>query len=173
MISLSPRLWTLPALIPLLRYLQSTRETVNPTSLSNTALASWACTRDISSSRGFEKESMIALFVISRNTARLTGTSGFNNSCRCHEIASPSRSSSVARRICVQFFDKFCSLCSTLSFPSGTAYIGLKLLSTSILIDATVKLSSGIIALDLYLSLCFNSELDAMSRICPAQETTL
>ena len=34
---------------------------------------------------------------ISWNTIRFTGTFGFRYSSRCHEIASPSRSSSVAR----------------------------------------------------------------------------
>ena len=41
--------------------------------------------------------SSMASRVISWNTIRFTGTLGFSTSSTCHEIASPSRSSSVAR----------------------------------------------------------------------------
>ncbi len=47
--------------------------------------------------RGASTASAIAWGVISWNTIRLTGTFGFSSSRRCHAMASPSRSSSVAR----------------------------------------------------------------------------
>jgi len=51
----------------------------------------------MSRSRQFSIASEIASLVISWNTMRFTGTVGLSTSRRCHEIASPSRSSSVAR----------------------------------------------------------------------------
>ena len=59
---------------------------------------SWASTRELSSSRVSSSASRIFVLVISWNTMRLTGTVGFSTSSRCHEMASPSRSSSVASR---------------------------------------------------------------------------
>ena len=48
-------------------------------------------------SRVFSWARAIASFVISWNTMRFTGTLGLSSSRRCHAMASPSRSSSVAR----------------------------------------------------------------------------
>ena len=48
-------------------------------------------------SRGLATERAIASRVISWKTIRLTGTFGFSSSSRCQAMASPSRSSSVAR----------------------------------------------------------------------------
>jgi hypothetical protein len=48
-------------------------------------------------SRGLSTAALIACGVISWNTIRRTGTFGFSSSRRCQAIASPSRSSSVAR----------------------------------------------------------------------------
>ena len=59
---------------------------------------SWASTRSTSMSRGFATASRMADLVISWNTMRLTGTFGFSSSLRCHAMASPSRSPSVASR---------------------------------------------------------------------------
>ena len=42
-------------------------------------------------------DALMASRVISWNTIRLTGTLGLSTSSRCHEMLSPSRSSSVAR----------------------------------------------------------------------------
>ena len=49
-------------------------------------------------SRGLSTAALIACGVISWNTIRRTGTLGFSSSSRCHAMASPSRSSSVARK---------------------------------------------------------------------------
>jgi hypothetical protein len=48
-------------------------------------------------SRGLSTAALIAWGVISWNTIRRTGTFGLSSSNRCQAIASPSRSSSVAR----------------------------------------------------------------------------
>ena len=58
---------------------------------------SWASTSGMLSSRIESFACSIASFVISWNTIRLTGTFGCSTSSRCHAMASPSRSSSVAR----------------------------------------------------------------------------
>ena len=47
--------------------------------------------------RGLATAASMALLVISWNTMRFTGTFGFRYSSRCQLMASPSRSSSVAR----------------------------------------------------------------------------
>ena len=60
--------------------------------------ASWASTRSRSISRGLATAAWIAGWVISWKTIRLTGTLGLSVSTRCQAIASPSRSSSVARK---------------------------------------------------------------------------
>ena len=48
-------------------------------------------------SRVADSARVMASRVISWNTMRLTGTVGCSSSSRCHAMASPSRSSSVAR----------------------------------------------------------------------------
>ena len=61
--------------------------------------ASWASTRRRSISRGSSMARWIASGVISWKTIRRTGIpdGGFSTSSRCQAMASPSRSSSVAR----------------------------------------------------------------------------
>ncbi|CAM5664282.1 hypothetical protein SGRIM128S_03142 [Streptomyces griseomycini] len=59
---------------------------------------SWASTSFWLSSRGLATASRIASLVISWKTIRLTGIFGLSTSCRCQAMASPSRSSSVARK---------------------------------------------------------------------------
>ena len=59
---------------------------------------SWASTSFWLSSRGLATAAWIAALVISWKTIRLTGTLGFSTSWRCQAMASPSRSSSVARK---------------------------------------------------------------------------
>jgi hypothetical protein len=49
-------------------------------------------------SRVLSRARSMASLVISWNTIRLTGTLGFSTWSRCHAMASPSRSSSVARK---------------------------------------------------------------------------
>ena len=58
---------------------------------------SWASTSGMSRSRHSRTARSMAGSVISWNTIRLTGTRGLRISRRCQEMASPSRSSSVAR----------------------------------------------------------------------------
>ncbi len=59
---------------------------------------SWASTSFWLSWRGLATASRIASLVISWNTIRLTGIFGLSTSWRCQAMASPSRSSSVARK---------------------------------------------------------------------------
>ncbi len=59
---------------------------------------SWASTMRWLSSRGLATAARIASLVISWKTIRWTGTLGRRTSWRCHAMASPSRSSSVARK---------------------------------------------------------------------------
>ena len=59
---------------------------------------SWASTRRLFSSRGLATAARIASLVISWKTIRWTGTLGLSTSWRCQAMASPSRSSSVARK---------------------------------------------------------------------------
>ena len=69
-----------------------------PTKRSSTRRACCASTRFMSMERGFSSAALTAFSVISLNTMRdiLEGSS-FSTSARCQEIASPSRSGSVAR----------------------------------------------------------------------------
>ncbi|CAM5713044.1 hypothetical protein SANTM175S_02421 [Streptomyces antimycoticus] len=59
---------------------------------------SWASTRRWFSSRGSAMAARMASLVISWKTIRRTGTFGLRTSWRCQAMASPSRSSSVARK---------------------------------------------------------------------------
>ncbi len=59
---------------------------------------SWASTSFLFSSRGLATAARIASLVISWKTMRWTGIFGFSTSWRCQAMASPSRSSSVARK---------------------------------------------------------------------------
>ena len=64
--------------------------------------ACWALTNCMSISRGFRNASSTASLVISWNTTRLGGLARSCHSAavwRCQEIASPSRSGSVAKKI--------------------------------------------------------------------------
>ncbi len=67
---------------------------------------SWASTSFWLSWRGLATASRIASLVISWNTMRLTGIFGFRTSWRCQAIASPSRSSSVARNSSSESFSR-------------------------------------------------------------------
>ena len=72
--------------------------------------ASWASTRSRSISRGLATAAWMAGLVISWKTIRLTGTLGLSVSTRCQAMASPSRSSSVARKISSTSLASFTSL---------------------------------------------------------------
>src|SRR5215207_287146 len=73
----------------------------------------------------------MAAWVISWNTIRFTGTLGLRYSSRCHEIASPSRSSSVARYSSEASFSAALRSFTTCLPRSVSSYVGLKPLSTS------------------------------------------
>ena len=92
---------------------------------------SWASTRFSSSSRVFSAAARIAGLVISLNTMRRTGTVGLRTSSRCHAMASPSRSGSVASSSSSQSFS-FALRSATFFFLSGlTTYSGAKPFSVS------------------------------------------
>jgi hypothetical protein len=74
----------------------------------------------MSRSRQFASASSIAPRVISWKTSRLTGTFGLNTSRTCQAMASPSRSSSVARYSSLAFFSAFFSVATTSLFPRVT-----------------------------------------------------
>ena len=78
-------------------FFHSTGETSYPYSRSRIRRYSYALTRLRSRSRGLDTAAWMAGLVISWNTIRLTGTFGLIVSSRCQAMASPSRSSSVAR----------------------------------------------------------------------------
>ncbi len=90
-------LWTRPAEVAPPARRRVTTDISYPKSRSRTRRPVWASTSFMSSSRGFSIASSIALRVISWKTIRFTGTDGLRTSSTCQEIASPSRSSSVAR----------------------------------------------------------------------------
>ena len=92
---------TRPADNPLFTLLQRSGEIRYPTIRSSALRACCASTKDISISLAFFKDSFTAFFVISLKVIRYTFLSfcsfNFKACIRCHEIASPSRSGSVAR----------------------------------------------------------------------------
>ncbi|CAB4579403.1 unannotated protein [freshwater metagenome] len=94
-----------------------------------------ASTRPKSRSRGVAKAWLMAALVISWNTTRCTGTPGlmadFRFSTRCQLMASPSRSSSVARYTALACFTSWRNSLTTLAPRSVSSYVGLKWLSTS------------------------------------------
>ena len=81
--------------------------------------------------RGLARAWRIAPGVISWNAIRWVGTLGFRTSVRCQAMASPSRSSSVARYSSDASLVACRSLATTLRRSVGTMYRGSKLLSTS------------------------------------------
>ena len=86
-------------------FFHNTGESSKPTILSRIRRACWAFTRFTSMSRGFSMAFSIAVLVISWNTMRLVFSgSSPKTSNKCHEIASPSRSSSDASHTISAFF---------------------------------------------------------------------
>ncbi len=92
---------------------------------------SCASTRFWSSSRGFSTAARMACAVISWNTIRLIGTFGLRVSTRCQAMASPSRSSSVARYSSDASASSFFSLVTCCLRSGVTTYSGSKPWSTS------------------------------------------
>ena len=85
-------------------------------------------------SRGFASAARMASGVISWNTSRRTVTcgGGERTSSRCQAIASPSRSSSVARYNSSTEATSFLSDATAFFLALSSTYSGLKSLSTSI-----------------------------------------
>ncbi len=71
-------------------------------------------------SRGLAIARWIASWVISLKAMRLTGTFGLSSSNRCHAMASPSRSSSVARTSSSASLSSFFSSAICFFFSAGT-----------------------------------------------------
>src|SRR3954447_21153094 len=92
---------------------------------------SWASTSRSSMSRVSSSARLIASFVISWKTIRLTGTFGCSTSNRCQAIASPSRSSSVASRSSSASLRSFFSSLTFFFLSGSTTYSGRKSCSTS------------------------------------------
>ena len=88
---------TRPAEMRGITFFQSTGERRYPKRRSSTRRVSWASTNCWSISRVSFTAFRIASLVISLKTIRRTGTLGRRISIKCQAIASPSRSSSVAR----------------------------------------------------------------------------
>ena len=112
--------WTRPADRPVRILRHSKGETSYPTKRSRMRRVSWALTRSVSSSRGLCKARSMASAVISWKTMRLTGTLGCNTSNKCHAMASPSRSSSVASSSSSAFFNRDLSSLTFFFFPAST-----------------------------------------------------
>ena len=93
--------------------------------------ASCASTRFWSSSRVLFAASRMAGLVISWNTMRRTGTFGLSTSSRCHAMASPSRSGSVARYSSSTPASRRLSSVTFFFLSGVTMYSGLKPFSTS------------------------------------------
>ena len=122
--------------------------------LSRIRLVSCDLTRPISIFRGLSSAFVTADLVISLNTIRLSSLISRPSSCaRCHEIASPSLSGSVARKTFSAFLASFFNSLTTSFLSFETTYVGSKLFSTS-----TPRPSFPLIA---------------RSRIWPLDETTL
>ena len=98
----SAGLCTRPAESPCCTLRHNSGDKLKPTRWSKARRACWASTKSPDSWRGFAIASETARCVISWNTTRYTPLFliipfSFNISQRCHEIASPSRSGSVAK----------------------------------------------------------------------------
>ena len=107
---------TRPALRDGLTFFQSTGESSKPTNLSKTRRACCALTKSISNLRGLSMALRIAVLVISEKTIRLVFSIGISSaSSKCQDIASPSRSSSVANQttsaFCASFFKSLTTSC--------------------------------------------------------------
>ena len=90
--------WTLPADRPLAIFFHNNGDNSKPTTLSRNLLACWASTKSVSISLGSANESKIADLVIWLNLTReKLYLLGPNISFKCHAIASPSLSKSVAK----------------------------------------------------------------------------
>ena len=123
---------TLPADNPLFTFFHKTGLILYPTILSNTLLACWASTKFISMSLGSLIAFWTAFFVISLNvTLVILSFSSCKIVAKCHAIASPSRSGSVAIYIFFASFASFFRDFIKSPFPLIFIYSGSKSCSTS------------------------------------------
>ena len=132
-ISLTATDCTLPADNPLFTFFQSTGLILYPTILSNTLLACWASVKFKSIFLGFLTASLTASLVISLKVILQIESCGIPKMyAKCHAIASPSRSGSVARYTCFEFLASFFNEFIKLAFPRIFIYSGSKSCSVSI-----------------------------------------
>ena len=123
---------TRPALNPRFTFCHKRGLIEYPTMRSSTRLACWASTRSISISLDCLIACLTAFFVISLKVMRLVFFgSSFRAWSKCHEIASPSRSGSVARYTLSAFFTSFRSVARSSPFPLIVIYFGSKSFSKS------------------------------------------
>ena len=114
-------------------FFHNTGESLNPTIRSSTRRACWALTRFKSMVLGCFIASKMACLVISWNTIRFVcSTSRPSTWARCHDIASPSRSSSDASHTLSELLAAFFNLPTTSVLSSGISYTGANV-SVSIL----------------------------------------
>ena len=123
---------TRPADNPGFTFFHSTGDNSNPTILSKIRRACCASTNSLLTFLGFSIAFKIADFVISLNVIRLVFSSlSPNVSYKCQEIASPSRSSSVANHIISAALTCFFKSATNVFLSGVTSYTGLKLLLMS------------------------------------------
>ncbi len=125
--------WTRPADNDGRTLRHSTGDSSKPTRRSSTRRACWAFTKSMSNVRGCANASSIADLVISWKTIRFTlAGSILVTSIRCHEMASPSRSSSVANQIVSASAAFFLMSLMSAFLSSRTSYCGSKSWAMSI-----------------------------------------
>ena len=116
---------TRPAESPRLTFAQSKGLILYPTILSRTLLDCCASTRFILILRGSLIDALTAFLVISLKLILLISLSSILSACaRCHDMASPSRSGSVARYILSDFLTSFLKLARTSPLPLMVIYLG-------------------------------------------------
>ena len=126
--------WTRPADRPSLTLSHSRGLISYPTRRSRMRRACWALTNCMSISRGCSNASSTACLVISWNTTRLGGFSNLSQpaaACRCQEMASPSRSGSVARKMSEALAPASLSSFTRSRLSFMVRYLGLKSCSVS------------------------------------------
>ena len=123
---------TRPALKLLCIFLHNTGESLYPTSLSSTRRACCASTRFLSIARGLLSACCIARLLISLNSIRTGASSGIPRIlATCHEMASPSRSGSVASSTPSADSAAFLSLSAIAFLSVMIVYVGAKSCRTS------------------------------------------
>ncbi len=136
---------------PPFTFFQSTGDNSYPTSLSKTLLACWALTKLLFITLGTSIALLIAFSVISEKTIRREFSSfKFKLLDKCHAIASPSLSSSLASQTISACLESFFNSLTIFFLSDEIIYLGTKLPSTST-----------------------PNSFEGKSDICPKQEATL